>query len=197
MRILLIVLMVSLLGACSSEAPMYYGEPDKKDLNDPDNDGVINARDICRGTVPGALVDHYGCGIDEAIDDGYELLVFFDNDKSIILPNYDKQVSRFATYMKEYPEISVTVEGHTSAAASEEYNFKLSQRRANAVRSVLIDHGIDPMRVEVAGYGEEQLWLEGGILDQSAAGNRRVRVYVHTQYRINVPKWTVFSIYED
>ena len=56
--------------------------------------------------------------------------------------------------MKENHELKVRLAGHTSASGTKEYNQRLSERRANAVRKYLIAGGISPHRITVIGYGE-------------------------------------------
>jgi len=54
------------------------------------------------------------------------------------------------------PGTSVIVEGHTDSDGTREYNQVLSERRANAVRTVLISYGVDPRRITAYGYGEDR-----------------------------------------
>ena len=64
--------------------------------------------------------------------------------------------------------------GHTDAKGNREYNLKLSQQRADAIRAALINpFGISPSRIEAVGLGEEQLLKRG---DPEAAENRRVQL---------------------
>jgi OOP family OmpA-OmpF porin len=57
--------------------------------------------------------------------------------------------------LKDNPKAQIRVAGYTSAAGTEEYNQKLSERRANAVREYLINEGIiAPDRLTIIGYGE-------------------------------------------
>ena len=86
-----------------------------------------------------------------------ELEVLFDTDKAIVKPNYYNEISEVADFMSQYPNTVVTIEGHTDSRASDSYNQALSQRRVDAVKSVLItEFGVTPDRLSAVGYGESK-----------------------------------------
>ena len=64
------------------------------------------------------------------------------------------------------------MEGHTDTKGSEEYNQRLSERRAQAVANALTQRGVDPQRIETVGYGETQ------PISSTDAMNRRVEVVI-------------------
>jgi OOP family OmpA-OmpF porin len=79
--------------------------------------------------------------------------------------------------LKEQPRRSIRIEGYTDSSGTESYNLDLSQRRADAVRDFLIDHGISPNRIIARGYGE----VDPVASNATVAGrreNRRVEVIV-------------------
>lgn len=87
--------------------------------------------------------------------DTFELLVEFDFDKSNIKSAYRPQFDKISRVLKESPEISITIEGHTDWIGTEKYNQGLSKRRSEAVKKVLIkEYGLSPDRIKVEGYGE-------------------------------------------
>jgi len=87
--------------------------------------------------------------------DTFELLVQFDFDKSDIKSVYQPQFDDIARILKENPDISMTVEGHTCWIGTEQYNQGLSERRANAVKTRFIqEYGISADRITTEGYGE-------------------------------------------
>ena len=55
----------------------------------------------------------------------------------------------------EYPERKVLVEGFTDYTSSQECNMGLSERRANSVRTALLERGVDPDRIKTRGYGPD------------------------------------------
>ena len=100
--------------------------------------------------------------------------VKFEHDSSVILTEYFPQTGKLVEILKENPSITVLIEGHTSLVGTNEYNKELSERRANAVRSLLVDsHGIESSRIDVVGYGEEKPVLLGETQEAQRV-NRRV-----------------------
>ena len=75
----------------------------------------------------------------------------FDSDK-IKEENYSG-LNIVANFLKENPNVSVKVEGHTDNIGSKEYNQNLSERRAKAVANYLIENGADAGRVTTEGFG--------------------------------------------
>lgn len=104
--------------------------------------------------------------------DALSLPVRFAFDSAEIQPAARTQLDALAAGIKLLaPGSIVTVEGHTDATGSEDYNLALSQARARAVRDYLVArHGIDAARLKTVGHGEER-----PIGDPHAAINRRVQ----------------------
>ncbi|MDR2141025.1 MAG: OmpA family protein [Deltaproteobacteria bacterium] len=131
---------------------------------DSDKDGVCDIYDKCPGTPAGYKVDADGCPITVSIN----LLINFDFDKAVIKPEYYSEVQKVADFLNSHPLSTTVVEGHTDDRGSEEYNERLSQRRADAVKeSLLTRFNIDPSRVQAVGYGESR-----PIADNSTAAGR-------------------------
>jgi OOP family OmpA-OmpF porin len=81
--------------------------------------------------------------------------VHFDFDKSTLKPEAQTILKRNIQLLKDNPKAQVRIAGYTSAAGTEEYNQKLSERRAKAVEEYLINEGIiAPDRLTMIGYGE-------------------------------------------
>jgi len=102
------------------------------------------------------------------------LPVQFSFDSADILPAAKSQLDALAEGIRLLPaDKSIAIEGHTDAAGSDDYNEKLSQRRAQAVKRYLVaQHGIEPARLRAIGMGEYRT-LEGR--DPQAPENRRVQ----------------------
>jgi outer membrane protein OmpA-like peptidoglycan-associated protein len=83
-------------------------------------------------------------------------IVHFDFDKYNIKKIYVPELDHHVAYLKSNPSSPVIVEGHTDYMGSDQYNQKLSERRANAVRKYLIERGIASSRIRVVGYGEKR-----------------------------------------
>lgn len=83
--------------------------------------------------------------------------VYFATNKAKVLPRSFRLLKQIATIIKEHPEIPrVIIEGHTDDRGKAEYNRKLSQARADAVKSYLITQGVDPARLASVGYGPDR-----------------------------------------
>ncbi len=84
-----------------------------------------------------------------------ELEVLFDTDKHFVKPEYYEEVKRASDFMKQYTEAKMLLEGHTDSRASEPYNQALSERRAQAVKEVLVNiYGVSESAITTEGHGE-------------------------------------------
>ena len=139
-------------------------------IRDADQDGVPDDQDMCPNTPFGAPVDERGCWVVAYAN-------FFDFDKAVVKSQYLPYLASAATVLKNHPDLLVDVEGHTDAVGSDSYNLKLGLRRAEAVKRVLISHGVAASRLNVTSYGESR-----PIADNSStsgrARNRRVEINV-------------------
>lgn len=148
---------------------------------DSDNDGVVNSKDQCPGTQAGVEVDERGCeGVTERIET-FTLEVQFPFNSDTIGDKYDSELSRVADFLKEHPETTVEVAGHTDSVGPAEYNQQLSQRRAQSVADRLTDVlGVDPERVSATGYGESQPVADNST-EAGRADNRRVEARIQVE----------------
>jgi len=115
----------------------------------------------------------------EAIEKGRTTLdVKFDFDKSVIKKGYYGDIDNLVSVMKEYPETNVALEGHTCSIGSDAYNKRLSQRRADAVKSYMVEKGgIDANRLNAIGYGEERP-IASNDTEEGRMQNRRTEAVV-------------------
>ncbi|MDF5094296.1 OmpA family protein, partial [Vibrio parahaemolyticus] len=100
------------------------------DLQDDDNDGVINARDMCPGTPEGSEVDNDGCGEYIKASDNMQVRILFANDSDEINPVFRRQVRELSDFLKEYPTTSIELHGYASKVGGSKHNQDLSERRA-------------------------------------------------------------------
>ena len=82
--------------------------------------------------------------------------VFFDFDKSVVKPEGQQTLQRQAEWLKRYPNVTVTIEGHCDERGTREYNLALGERRATAVQRALVALGVQANRVRTISYGKER-----------------------------------------
>jgi len=129
------------------EEPAPVAEPVK--FLDDDNDGVENSVDECPTTKAGLKVDQKGCAISINIE------ALFIYDTSIITPETDIQkILDFAKFLNENQMYGTIINGHTDSVGSLKYNQKLSERRAIAIKKILVDNGVEASRIKTVGHGE-------------------------------------------
>jgi len=119
-----------------------------KSLDD-DNDGVENSVDECLTTKAGLTVDQKGCAISMNIG------ALFIYDTAIFTSETDMQkILDFAKFLNENRMYGTIINGHTDSVGSLKYNQKLSEKRAIAVKNILVENGVEASRIETVGYGE-------------------------------------------
>jgi outer membrane protein OmpA-like peptidoglycan-associated protein len=103
--------------------------------------------------------------------------VLFATGKSELMGGAGQNLDKLAAFLGEYPDRTVLIEGHTDSVGSEESNQFLSQRRAESVRSYLVNRGVQANRITTAGLGEGSPVAS----NDTATGrqqNRRVEVII-------------------
>ena len=141
---------------------------------DLDGDGVLDTLDKCPNTPKGIKVDSVGCPIAIPEKVSITLLVEFDFDKANVKPMYDSDIEKVANFLNAYPNTTAELEGHTDSKGTDEYNMKLSQRRAESVKKYLVEKfNIDASRLTAIGHGESQP-VDTNETDEGRQRNRRV-----------------------
>ncbi len=105
--------------------------------------------------------------------------VFFDYDSSVLSPTATQTLDKQGAWLKQYPNVVVTVEGHTDERGTREYNLALGDRRANAVKNYLVALQVPADRVLTISYGEERP-VDPGHDEAAWAKNRRAVTVVNT-----------------
>ena len=110
------------------------------------------------------------------------LNVEFDAGKSIVKPAYYKEIEGIADVMKKYPALNIVVEGHTDNVKGKKYNLMLSQKRAEAIKAVMVKKfKIESARITAKGFG-----FSKPIGDNSTKEGRKLnrRVEASVEYTI-------------
>src|SRR5438128_1526333 len=129
---------VALVAACESAPETTAGQGGA---------GTMNQGQQTAGPRPGSNED-----LRQNVGDR----IFFDTDKSDVKAEARRTLERQAEWLKRYPNVTVTVEGHCDERGTREYNLALGERRANAAKNVLVALGIPASRVTTISYGKER-----------------------------------------
>ncbi len=144
---------------------------------DTDGDGVADKDDKCP-TVAGTVANN-GCPevSEEAIKklNDYAKTILFDTGKFSFQKQTFPVLKAITAILKEYPTAKFSIEGHTDNVGKADFNQKLSDGRANAVKQYLIDNGIDPFRLTSKGFGMDNP-IDTNKTAKGRANNRRVEV---------------------
>jgi outer membrane protein OmpA-like peptidoglycan-associated protein len=109
----------------------------------------------------------------------YWVFFLFDFDRDILNEEFYQDLHRLATEMRNFPDCRFEISGYTDARGSHEYNDKLSQRRADTIRELLISReDYDPAVLEAVGYGKRRLQVPNAETEEEHAQNRRVEVRI-------------------
>jgi outer membrane protein OmpA-like peptidoglycan-associated protein len=103
--------------------------------------------------------------------------ITFDVDRSEIKPAFFDVLNSVALVLKEYDKTTVTVNGHADSTGSDDYNQRLSERRAMAVANYLSAQGVNPGRLNAVGYGETRPLASNDTVEGRSA-NRRVEIVI-------------------
>jgi outer membrane protein OmpA-like peptidoglycan-associated protein len=103
--------------------------------------------------------------------------VHFDFDKATLKPDAKPILDEAVQVLKQEGSVDIVVEGHTDSVGTDQYNLGLSRRRAETVRTYLVDHGIARSRITADGMGESKPVASNDTAD-GRAQNRRVELHV-------------------
>jgi OmpA-OmpF porin, OOP family len=110
--------------------------------------------------------------------DKMTLRINFDFDKAVIREADEAELKSAVEFVRKYPLANVKIEGHTDSMGTEQYNQKLSEQRANAVKNYLIQKGaVQRADISTVGYGESRP-IADNKTDEGRAENRRVDILI-------------------
>jgi peptidoglycan-associated lipoprotein len=153
LRMMGVVAAVLLLAACSNNPPPGTGG------------GAPMSGTGGAGYAPGSQQDLAATAGDR---------VFFAYDQSTISAEGQQILQRQAEWLKRYPRVSVTIEGHCDERGTREYNLALGERRAQGVKNVLVALGIPAARIQTISYGKERPIVVGS--DEAGYAQNRVGI---------------------
>ena len=98
-------------------------------------------------------------------------------------PEYMAQWDEMVTFISKFPEDTFLVVGHTDERGGEKYNFKLSEVRAEYLRKLLVERGVDPQRIKSIGAGPKDCVVPNAQTELEHAQNRRLTLEFYTPER--------------
>lgn len=162
-RMMAVLGALMILAACSSPPPPPPppGPPGPPGGAGPGAGAGVGSRNI----VPGSQQDLEASAGDR---------VFFAFDRSDITPESQEILTRQADWLRRYPNVTVTIEGHCDERGTREYNLALGERRAQAAKNVLVAAGIPASRISTISYGKERPIVVGS--NEEAWAQNRVAI---------------------
>lgn len=161
------------------EDPDAFQDQDGCPDDDNDQDSLADTRDNCPNEA--GPTDNQGCPpVFQNIQvtaHGVRFHVEFDFNRATLRPSATATLDEVVRFLNLAHNRSLRYEvgGHTDSRGSDRRNLRLSQQRAEAVRTYLIAHGVDPSRLTARGYGETQP-IESNRTEAGRQANRRVEL---------------------
>ena len=153
---------------------------------DRDLDGIVDASDACPDEAESKndYLDLDGCpdekpALVRITQEQIEIKekIQFEVAKSRILPVSYGLLNQVAQVMRDYPKMTIRIEGHSDSDGSDAYNLKLSQQRAASVLEYLVAQGLDAGRMGAVGLGETRP-IDTNRTADGRANNRRVEFHI-------------------
>ena len=175
---------------CPDRAEDFDGFEDTDGCPDEDNDadGLADKVDQCpdEAETKNGYLDDDGCPDADSVSviAGRILLndaIYFTPESATIESRSTSLVRKLAALLIQHPEfLLVSIEGHCDDRGSDEYNQRLSDRRANAVKTLLITDGVERARLTAVGFGKSRPIVTAGP-GVDTRKNRRVEFYIAKQ----------------
>lgn len=83
-------------------------------------------------------------------------IVYFSTDSSDLTPEASETLRKQSQWLRQYPQFTITIEGHADERGTREYNIALGARRAQTVRNFLAQNGVNGARIRTISYGKER-----------------------------------------
>lgn len=173
------------LGLVSGGLICYAQDGDK------DDDGVFDRRDRCPDTLANTPVDNRGCPLPQypaapaaepaaqseviTLSDQGDVLFAFDSAE--LTPEAQNQLQGLLAKLQGADVQRIKVVGHTDSQGADEYNQKLSERRASSVVAFLLNQGLAPDKLTSQGKGESEPVADNAT-EEGQAQNRRVELHI-------------------
>lgn len=139
-----------------------------------------NRAEELEAELENAEVERVGEGILVTFDSG----ILFDFDSYRLRPAARSNLSELANTLRDMPETEVLIGGHTDSVGSDDYNYTLSEQRAQSAADYLMSLGVSGSRINIVGLGETEP-VASNETSEGRQANRRVEVaiYASEEYR--------------
>lgn len=104
-------------------------------------------------------------------------IIYFSFDSDEINEKMKETILNQLNFLKKYPKIKVILEGHTDEIGANSYNLVLGEKRALAVKKILVESGLSEKQIEVISYGEMRPVATGATKSDNAKNRRAVFIY--------------------
>jgi outer membrane protein OmpA-like peptidoglycan-associated protein len=136
------------------------------------------AREL-KQNIPGATVERVGEGIQVTFASG----LLYDFDSDAVKPTARTNLQSLSQSLDKYPGSDLLILGHTDSVGTDDYNKRLSVRRADAAAEYLVGQGVDRSRIATGGLGEEEPIAPNDTPD-GRSRNRRVEVAIYASEKL-------------
>ena len=149
---------------------------------DSDGDGVLDKDDKCPNVAGSA--ENYGCPIvsaevEKQITD-LARAIYFNTGKFSFTDETKIRLDKIYDILDDYPNSKFRVEGHTDSSGSAGFNKTLSQKRADAVMTDLVNKGFSSSMIRAVGYGEDNP-IGDNTTKKGMQANRRVEIFLEKE----------------
>lgn len=176
-KIMAVMMLAGLLAACGGTGGTKA--PTDIEVEDRSAQEGLPGAPAEEGATARALPDQEGVQAYPMTDDPASPLskrvIYFDYDKSEVRDEFRPIVQAHANFLGANPRAQITLEGHTDERGSREYNIALGERRAEAVRRLMLFMGASDGQIQTVSYGEERPAAQGHD-DAAWQQNRRVEI---------------------
>lgn len=154
---------------------------------DADHDGINDCDDLCPDTALGLKVGATGCPQPQKRPQTFVLDVKFAFAEANLQERFVPDLEQLKVLMLRFPELTLTLEGHTDSDGPASYNQALSEARARKCRQYLLHNlRIDPSRIRAVGYGESRP-VASNADEAGRATNRRTVATLQYLYEFTPP----------
>jgi peptidoglycan-associated lipoprotein len=164
------IMMAASLIALAACAPKRIVDLPETPVGTPGSGGATTTTSTDTGPAPGSREDFLAKVSADRI--------YFDTNKSDVDTEDQATLNSQAAWLKQYPQVRVTIEGHCDERGTRDYNIALGDRRANAAKNYLAAQGIATARMTVISYGKERPDATGSDEESWTKNRRAVTVTV-------------------